>query len=119
MTYIKENSEFMRTISKEFEIVSTLKSDIRKLQKKLKSSSMKLNVLQRQQQDSSSFTDDNDLGNKKTVILEPEGLIFTVLDYEVEECVPNLVFEQKDQQGRKVTQYLYMNQSYKPFLIYL
>lgn len=56
---------------------------------------------------------------KKTVVLEPENLIFTLKEQKIEGVVPNLVFEQKNEQGKMITQHMYLNQSYKPFLIYL
>lgn len=56
---------------------------------------------------------------KKVIVLEPEDLIFTIQNTEIAGQVPNLVFERVGEKGKMVTQYLYLNQSYKPFLLYL
>ena len=90
------------------------------MQKKIKSNSIKQLFLLRELQDLGSNTDDSeDIQYKKTVVLEPEDLIFTILDNQIEGASPNLVFEQKDIDGNMATYYMYLNQSYKPFLHYL
>jgi hypothetical protein len=55
----------------------------------------------------------------KTIVLEPMGIIFTIQTEEIEGVTPNLVFELKDAEGKVQTNYLYLNQSFKPFLLYL
>ena len=107
-------------ITKQYEIVREFRGDIKEIQKKIKSSSIKHLSLSRQPLDSGSNTDDNEnIQYKKTIVLELEDLIFTILDHKVEGVNPNLVFEQRNEEGVMITQYMYMNQSYKPFLLYI
>ena len=118
--YIKSNQEFMNEFTKEYEAVKDLKADIKRIQKKIRSSSIKVWLAMNAPQILASNTDDNEeIKHKKTVILEPEDIIFTIRDQEIEGSTPNLVFEQKNAEGKLITQYMYLNQSYKPFLIYI
>ena len=117
--YIQNIPKFFDSIKKEYDVASELKSEIKKLQKKIKSANLRLNSIARQLNDSDSQTDDNDYKIRKTVVLEPLDIIFTVQEHEVEGSTPNLIFEQKDTDGQVKTNYLYLNQSYKPFLKYL
>lgn len=121
--YIKHWDGFLDQIRKEYYIANSLKNEIKQIQRKLRTGSLRLNSnhqLLQPEKDSSSRTDDNDsTAVKNTIVIEPEDLIFTLKTREIEGVVPNLVFEQKDKEGKRVTHYLYLNQSFKPFLKYL
>lgn len=86
---------------------------------KAKTGALRLNSIMRRLNDSSSQTDDNEMKIWKTIVLEPNDLIFTIRQEKIDDIFPNLVFEWKDSQGYIKTHYLYLNQSFKPFLIYL
>ena len=109
----------MEQIHKEYDAVKDLSVDIRRMQRKMRTSSIKMSLNSKSQQAPGSYTNNYEEDIKKTVVLEPEDIIFTILDYELEDSTPNLIFEQKNSEGELVTQYMYMNQSFKPFLIFL
>lgn len=120
LKYIKCDPHFINQLKQEYAIASDLKKDILKIQKKLKSTNLRLNSIAKQLNENSSQTDDNEVQEVlKTIVIEPENLIFTISETEVQGVSPNLVFEQKDNSGQAKTQFLYLNQSFKPFLIYL
>lgn len=69
--------------------------------------------------DNDNGSENTDAKSIKTVVIELDDLIFTIRDKPIDDIPPNLVFEQKDETGNLKTSYLYFNQSYKPFLIFL
>lgn len=120
VNYIKSNEEFMDSVASQYEAVKGFRHEIKKIQKKIRSTSIKQLTSIRQGYDSGSNTDNSEyLHMRKVVVLEPEDLIFTLTENKIDGIVPNLVFEQKNEFGEITTQHMYMNQSFKPFLIYL
>lgn len=117
--YIKGTSGFLDTLRQEYDIAYDLKDEIKKLQKKLKSAHLRLNSIAKNLNDSASHNSDDGISEPKTIVLEPMGIIFTIQTEEIEGVTPNLVFELKDAEGKVQTNYLYLNQSFKPFLLYL
>lgn len=117
LNYITHMDDFMAELRKSYDVAYDLKEDIHKLQKKLKSANLRLNSISKHLNDSSSQNEDNDFLTPYTIVLEPMDLIFTIRHSELKDMVPNLVFEQKDSDGKVQTNYLYFNQSFKPFLI--
>lgn len=120
--YIRHWDDFVDELQKEFKIAAALSQDIKKIHKQMRSNSMKISNHQRVLQvekNSTSVTCNESVSLKKTLVIEPENLLFTIRDEEIPGVAPNLVFERQGKNGESITQYLYLNQSYKPFLIYI
>lgn len=117
---IKSCPDFLELLSKEYAVASDLKKDILKIQKKMKNSNLRLNSIARQLNENSSQTSQSEeVDLIKTVVLEPDNLIFTISQTEIVNIYPDLVFEQKDSSGKTTPHYFYLNKSFKPFLTYL
>ena len=100
-----------------------MKSDIKDIQKQMRNNVLRIPTIQRinpVERDSSSKTSDNEASmSKKVIVLEPDNILFTIEDSEIPGLVPNLVFERAGENGQGINQFLYLNQSYKPFLLYI
>ena len=120
MKYTSQVIKFYDRLHAEFSLVEDLKSDIKKIQKRMRNKLTKLVSYQKMRTKSPSVMSNTTLGDcKGTIVIEPNDLIFTVKDCKMSEVEPHLVFETKNEEGEPVTQYMYLNTTAVPFLKFI
>lgn len=121
--YIKGEAEFIRQMKDQFRVVNPLRYEIKQIQRQMRSGALKLAAQVRGSptgQSSNCRTDDWEIPRiKKTLVIEPENLIFTIKTEKLENVDPNLVYEEADSDGNPQLNYMYLTQSYQPFLKYI
>lgn len=122
VTYIKSLKNFKSSLTRQYTIGRALQEDLTKILKKLKrTSTMRIDAIPQMIHENGSATDASELYTpRKTIVVEPEDLLFTIKDHEVKDETPTFVFEQKVPNSNETqTQYLYLNPGFKGFLNFI